>query len=88
MKKSETSRCVTNIEQLRQLQKINKSQLRDRGYRLTVALRSLQSSLTFGNLLLSVMNDGTRLLQGITIFRRGYRMMTKFFKMFSRHAWD
>ncbi len=88
MKKSDTDRSVTKLEQLRQLQKINKLQLSDREYRLSTALNSLQSSLTIGNMLLSALNDGTRLLQGITIFRRGYRLMTKFFKMFRRQAWD
>lgn len=70
---------VTNREQLRQAQRINKARLQVATARLNGSLQALQSSFTMSNMLLSVLNRGRGTLRLLTSLRRGYRIASKLF---------
>ena len=80
---SEPNVQITNFEQLRRAQRLNKAKQTAVMGRLNDSFRALQGSLTVGNILLSAIGGGAGLLRSVAFFRRAYRMMQNVFQMFT-----
>lgn len=78
MEKSEQRAPITTLVQLHNAQRANSLQLKAASKRLNNSLLLFKQSLSVGNIFLSAVSGWVGLLQRITTFRRGYRIIMNF----------